>query len=141
PHDRQPPVHEPGPVGQLLAAGDPVHGRVLAQLPSRRPDLRAPRCPSWTDRHLRADHLDVRAVRLGVAGALADHAPAGANGRAEVSSVTSNVSHSDGEFARSRAHAEAEAAIMRDRAVRTVTEQAVDTEDLHSLLAMLGLEQ
>jgi hypothetical protein len=53
----------------------------------------------------------------------------------------SNVSHTGSEFARSRAQAEADAEIMRDRAVRTVTGQAVDAEDLLSLLAMLGLER
>lgn len=46
-----------------------------------------------------------------------------------------------GEFARSRARAERDATIMRSRAVRTVTEQAVDDADLSSLLAMLGLDE
>lgn len=56
--------------------------------------------------------------------------------------MRSSAFHSGhGEFARSRAQAEAETAMLRDRAVRTVTGQAVDAEDLHSLLAMLGLEQ
>lgn len=45
-----------------------------------------------------------------------------------------------GEFAKARAKAELNVLVLRDRAARTVAEQAVDAEDLHSLLSMLGLE-
>lgn len=46
-----------------------------------------------------------------------------------------------GEFARARAQAEIDERILRDRAARTVAGQAVDTDDLYSLLAMLGLDR
>lgn len=48
--------------------------------------------------------------------------------------------HGYGEFARARAQAELDVLVLRDRAARTVAGQAVDAEDLHSLLSMLGLE-
>ena len=43
PRHRRAPVPQPRPVGQRLVAGDPVHGRVLAQPAPRRPDLRPAR--------------------------------------------------------------------------------------------------
>jgi hypothetical protein len=46
-----------------------------------------------------------------------------------------------GEFARARAQAEQDERVLRDRAARTVAGQAVNTEDLYSLLAMLGLDR
>jgi uncharacterized protein DUF6292 len=46
----------------------------------------------------------------------------------------------EGEFARARAKARVDALVQRDRAVRTVAEQAVDAKDFHSLLSMLGLD-
>jgi hypothetical protein len=49
--------------------------------------------------------------------------------------------HRAGEFAEARAKAEVEASAMRDRAVRTVAEQAVDADDYRRLLSMLGLDQ
>ena len=55
--------------------------------------------------------------------------------------TTGAFRHGHGEFARARAQAELDATIMRGRAVRTVSEQAVDDADLQSLLSMLGLDQ
>ena len=55
--------------------------------------------------------------------------------------TTGAFRHGHGEFARARAQAELETTIMRGRAVRTVSGQAVDAADLHSLLSMLGLDE
>ena len=49
-------------VRQLLAAGDPVVRRVLAQPAPRRPDLRPARRAARPDRHQRPAHLDLREV-------------------------------------------------------------------------------
>ena len=43
PHGRRAPFAGAGPLGELLAARHPVHGRVVAQPPPRRPHLRPPR--------------------------------------------------------------------------------------------------
>ncbi len=59
------PVRQPRQGRQLLAAGHPVHGRVVAQLPPRRPDLRPPRRAARPDRHLRPGHLDLREASAG----------------------------------------------------------------------------
>src|SRR5690606_16025138 len=80
PHDRRAAVQGAGQVGELLAAGDPVARRVLAQPAPRRPDVRAARRQAWADRHLGADDLAVREVRLGLRRALADRTTAGAPG-------------------------------------------------------------
>jgi hypothetical protein len=48
--------------------------------------------------------------------------------------------HETGEFAAARAKAEIDTMILRGRAVRTVTEKAVDAEDRRRLLSMLGLD-
>ena len=47
----------------------------------------------------------------------------------------------NGEFARARAQAEQDVLALRDRAARTVAVQARDANDLHDLLAMLGLDR
>ncbi len=73
-HDRRPPVRLPGQGGELLAAGDPVVRRVLAQLPSRRSDVRPPWCAAWTDRHLRARDPGLRETGLGMGCSLAHSA-------------------------------------------------------------------
>ena len=65
PHARRPAVHEPRPSRQLLVAGDPVDGRVLAQPAPRRPDLRPARRPARPDRHQRPRDLAVREARAG----------------------------------------------------------------------------
>lgn len=48
--------------------------------------------------------------------------------------------HEHGEFAKARAQAHSDEIVLRGRAVRTVADQAVDAEDLSSLLSMLGLD-
>jgi hypothetical protein len=45
-----------------------------------------------------------------------------------------------GEFAKARARAELTEQALRESAARTVATQAIDAEDLHGLLAMLGLD-
>lgn len=50
------------------------------------------------------------------------------------------ISHPRGEFAKARAKADLDVLHQRDRAARTVAGQAVDAEDRHRLLAMLGLD-
>jgi hypothetical protein len=71
PRHRQTPVRQPGQVSQSLVAGGLVHGRVLAQPPPRRPDLR----PSWSRgrpaRRQRPHHLGFRGAGLGLLGPLA----------------------------------------------------------------------
>ena len=57
PHHRRPAVRVARQVGERLVAGDPVHGRVLAQPAPRRPDLRAARRAARTGRHLGAGDL------------------------------------------------------------------------------------
>jgi stearoyl-CoA desaturase (delta-9 desaturase) len=59
------PLHRVGQGHELLAAGDSVDGRVLAQPAPRRPDVRPPRCRAWPDRDLRADDPGPRAPRVG----------------------------------------------------------------------------
>ncbi|HEV2781614.1 MAG TPA: DUF6292 family protein [Actinophytocola sp.] len=54
--------------------------------------------------------------------------------------MTWPAAHRHGEFARARAQAEADSMLLRARAVRTVTGQAVDAADLTRLLCMLGLD-
>lgn len=46
-----------------------------------------------------------------------------------------------GEFAKARAKAEVDALAMRDRAARTVAQQAVDADDYRRLVSMLGLDR
>ena len=65
PRGRQAPLHQPRPRHQLLAPGDHLLRRELAQLPPRRPHLRPPRRPPRPDRPLRPPHLDLRAPPLG----------------------------------------------------------------------------
>jgi hypothetical protein len=77
PHGGGAAVPVAGPLAQLLAAGDPVHGRVVAQPAPRRPDLRPARRAPRADRHLGAGHLGVREARLGLRRAVADHPAAG----------------------------------------------------------------
>ncbi|GAA3463645.1 hypothetical protein J2S66_002657 [Saccharothrix longispora] len=61
----------------LLSMGDPVDGRVLAQLPPRRPHLRAPRCPTRPGRRLRTADPGLRGARLGHHGPPAEVGTAG----------------------------------------------------------------
>ncbi len=49
--------------------------------------------------------------------------------------------HEHGEFTRARAQVELAQQALRESAARTVAEQATDDEDLHGLLAMLGLDR
>ncbi len=72
PRDRRAPVRRPGQVGELLAAGDPVLRRVVAQLAPRRPEHGPARGAARADRHLRAGHRRPRAPRLGVGRQVAD---------------------------------------------------------------------
>jgi len=66
-----PSVRQPGQVSQSLVAGGFVHGRVMAQPPPWRPDLR----PSWSRarpaRQQRPHHLGFRGAGLGLLGPLA----------------------------------------------------------------------
>jgi hypothetical protein len=54
--------------------------------------------------------------------------------------TSSSARHEPGEFARAQTRARIELMAVRGRAVRTVADQAVDPDDFHSLLSMLGLD-
>ena len=87
PHDRRAAVRGPGPVGELLAAGDPAawgSPGTTCTTPTRPgPGTGWPR----PDRHLGPADLDLRTAGLGVRRALADPGPAGAAVRRAVAAV------------------------------------------------------
>jgi Family of unknown function (DUF6292) len=75
-----------------------------------------------------------------MAGALADPAAPGTIGGFP-ERIGRPMSREDvGGFARARAKAHSTAEYMRGRASRTVADHAVDSDDLHQLLSMLGLD-
>src|SRR2546421_5834610 len=81
PPGRRAAVHDPRQVGELLADGDPEHGRVVAQPAPRRPDVRPARREARPDRHLGAPDLAVREGRPRLRRALADRAAVGPDHR------------------------------------------------------------
>ena len=87
PRRRRTPVRQQGQGDELLAAGDPVLRRELAQLPPRRPDRRPARRPARSDRPLRPAHLAVREGRLGPGRALAQPGPPRRQTRPRVSRI------------------------------------------------------
>ena len=68
-------VREPRQVRQRVVARFAVDGRVLAQPPPCRPDLRPPRRPQGPDRRQRTDHLGVGEAGVGVGRPLAERGP------------------------------------------------------------------
>ena len=76
------PFTVPGPFHELLATGDRVDGRVLAQLPPRRPDLCASRRAARSAGHVRPADRDLREARVGLRHPLAHRSTAGPPHRA-----------------------------------------------------------
>src|SRR5262249_4781510 len=75
PRVRRSPVRDPWrrPGLELLAAGHPLDGRELAQLPPRRPNMRAAWGHAWPARSIRAPHLVLREGRMALRRTVARH--------------------------------------------------------------------